>query len=142
MSKSKKIRKQVYNKFNGRCGYCGWGMPIEEMQIDHIIPKANFIEVIKYKHIELKPNQWKIPESLNHLRFEDCNHIDNLMPTCGTCNNFKSSKSLEEFRNEIKMQVERARRNSSQFRRAERYGLIVEIKKPIQFYFEKIGKVK
>ncbi len=36
---TKQIREQVYQKYNGRCAYCGHEIAIKDMQVDHIIPK-------------------------------------------------------------------------------------------------------
>ena len=32
----KKIRQQVYDKYNGRCAYCGCKLEYKDMQVDHI----------------------------------------------------------------------------------------------------------
>lgn len=34
----KKIRKQVYEKYNGHCAYCGCEIQYKDMQIDHMTP--------------------------------------------------------------------------------------------------------
>lgn len=33
----KKIRKQVYQKYNGHCAYCGSKLEYKDMQVDHVI---------------------------------------------------------------------------------------------------------
>lgn len=35
-----KMRKQVYEKYGGRCAYCGEAIKYEEMQVDHMEPLA------------------------------------------------------------------------------------------------------
>lgn len=63
--------------------------------------------------------------------------MENLMPACRSCNRYKLVFSLEEFRNEIALQVKRARESSLNFRLAERFGLIQETGKKVSFYFER-----
>jgi hypothetical protein len=102
----KAVRDKVLNRFNGLCGYCGC-KPVK-LSVDHIIP---FV---------------KLPDDSE----------DNLMPCCFACNSFKSVFNLEQFREELSKQVERARKYSVNFRMGEKFGLIVERKKKIKFYFE------
>jgi len=123
-------RQQVYDKYKGHCGYCGEKIELKRMQVDHIIPEAYFVIHIK--------NKFKIPTFLLHLTENDVNHIDNLMPSCPVCNNWKSVYNLETFRDEIYKQIERLNKYSASFRFAKRYGLVVEYEYPIRFYFEEV----
>lgn len=125
-------RKKIHLKYNGKCGYCGKDIDIKDMQIDHIIPKRNFVSDVK--------NNIKVPDFLKHLTIVDVNHFDNLMPSCRVCNNWKKTFYLELFRYEIGEQVKRLKAYSANYRLATRYGLIEETEKPIVFYFEKIDK--
>ena len=111
----KAIRDKVKAKFGGRCAYCGQ-MP-EKLCIDHFHPVAK-AHVLKAEG-------------------KDVNHIDNLMPACFSCNNYKMSWDIEWFRQELKCQVGRAREHSINFRLAERFGQLQPTPKPIKFYFEK-----
>lgn len=121
-------RQQVHSKYDWHCGYCWTQIDIKEMQIDHIIPKRNF----RFHII----NKFHIPNFLFHLWENDMNHIDNLMPSCRVCNNWKSTFTLDQFREEISYQIDRLRKQSSNFRLAEKYWLICETKKAVKFYFE------
>lgn len=127
------MRQEVYEKCNGHCGYCGVEIDIKAMQVDHIIPQRNFEWHLK--------NNFKVPEFLSHLTLSDLNNIDNLMPTCRSCNNYKSSTYLELFRSEIQAQPKRLRKCKPTFRLAERFGLIEEINKPVVFYFETLWEL-
>ena len=120
-------RTDVLNKCNGRCGYCGNDLK-GKFQIDHIIPQREFWVCIM--------NKWKIPIFLRHLTIADVNHIDNLMPACGSCNNYKSAKPLETFRSEISELVNRLNKRFTQYKIAKRYGLIQETNIEVKFYFE------
>lgn len=41
---SKEERLNIYNKHNGRCGYCGEKIDIKDMQVDHIAPLKSYEE--------------------------------------------------------------------------------------------------
>lgn len=107
----KVVRESVRNKYGGKCAYCGCDLP-ERFHVDHLVPISR-----KYS----------------------TNDISNLMPACPQCNNFKHTWSLEDFRRELQLQVERARKHSVNFRNCERFGLINITNKPIIFWFEKFG---
>ena len=121
-------RQKVNDKLNGHCGYCGVIIHITEMQVDHIIPKVDFVSCVT--------NRFRVPYFLQHLTIADLNHIDNLMPTCRVCNKWKTFHPLEIFRKELNEQVKRLRDYSSNFRIAERYGLVEETGLSVKFYFE------
>lgn len=129
MAIKKHIREIVYNKCKGHCAYCGENIEYKQMQVDHIIPQAEYMWFIK--------NQHKIPEYLKHLTEVDVDHIDNLLPACRVCNKWKNTFGIEMFRQEVFEQVKRCNDYSSNYRMAKRYGLIEETIKPIVFYFER-----
>lgn len=133
-------RNEVYKKCKGHCAYCGDKIKIEDMQVDHIIPKSNFNQTVKnqimHPNIDLK----QIPNFLRHLTVEDLNHIDNLNPSCRLCNNAKDSFHLKLFRVELEVQIYRARLYSRNYRFALKYNQVKETPKPIIFYFEKLLK--
>ena len=126
MGINKEKRNAVYEKFNGRCAYCGEHITKKQMQVDHIIPQRNFSTV----HNCLIHRAKKVDYGLDDMR--------NLNPSCRFCNNWKKTFSLETFRSEIEAQVERARRYSRNFRMAEKYGLVVSCEGSIKFYFEQL----
>jgi len=123
-------RQTIYDKFHGHCAYCGDPIHITKMQVDHIICKANFEMTIQ--------TGWKIPVFLRHLTIDDLNHIDNLFPSCGFCNNWKNGFDIETFREELGEQINRLKKQSANYRMAKRYGQVMEMIKPIVFYFELI----
>lgn len=71
MSKEYSTRRLelVFNKTDGRCAYCGKVLS-DDATIDHIIPRSK----------------------------GGGNNLDNLLPSCRSCNTSKGVKSLEEFR--------------------------------------------
>lgn len=120
---TKKIdRKKVYEKCFGQCAYCGEKLKFKDMQVDHIISKRNLTD-----HKNLKV---------------DLNHIDNLNPSCRSCNKFKDTFTLEQFRNNIEYQIQKFRNHHPTFRLAERYGVIkCNEGHKVKFLFELINEI-
>jgi 5-methylcytosine-specific restriction endonuclease McrA len=120
MALSKKQRTELKHKFGGKCAYCGCELG-EKWHADHV--KAI------YRNSQADAGMDR-PE----------NEIENnYFPACPPCNLFKAVWTVEQFRKEIQPQVSRARAYSGNFRVAERFGLIEEIKKPVVFWFEIYG---
>lgn len=106
---SKKTRDRVMQKYDGACAYCG--STNERLELDHLNPISSY-----------------------HGTEEESNY----MPACRPCNRFKSSFTLEQFRNELLMQKDRAFKYSINARMAKRYGFIKETTmNEVIFYFEK-----
>ena len=133
----KELREKVWNKYNCHCAYCGDEIKYKDMQVDHIIPKSNWDNVMMYKD---KISYWnkKVPDFLKYLTSIDLNHIDNLNPSCRVCNKFKDTFSLEMFRSELMEQAKRAFKTNSSYRRALKFNQIKETPREIIFYFETI----
>ena len=117
----KEIREEIWRKYRKRCAYCGKKLEYTQMQVDHIKPRW---------HNDSKEDCNK----LNITKGE--NHINNYNPSCVRCNRWKKTFSIEVFRNEIQQQLKRLRKNSSNYRMALDYGMIIENNKPIEFWFE------
>jgi 5-methylcytosine-specific restriction endonuclease McrA len=112
-------KRAALAKCNGRCGYCG-EVPDKPLQIDHIHPKCR---------------AWSWTKKTG-LSIDD---LSNLMPACWRCNNYKHNMTLETFREEISLQVERLRNKSVNFRNAVRFQQVVVQESPIVFYFERMN---
>lgn len=125
--KMKVDRQAVLDRYNGHCAYCGCDITLKTMQVDHKIPQAHT------KYIDHRTKR-------TYAAFEEVYCEDNLMPSCRSCNNYKSGNSLEMFRRMIGKQIEVLRRDRPTFRLAERYGLIECKPKEIEFYFEQLRK--
>lgn len=126
MNLSKKQRQDLRIKFGGYCAYCGGGpehilLPEKGWHVDHVVP------VIRVSVGMVAPENDK---------------IENLFPSCASCNSFKSVHSIECFRGELVEQVSRARLYSLNFRLAERFGQVVETASPVVFWFEKYRSSK
>ena len=112
----KKLRLQVYEKYNGHCAYCGCKLELKDMQVDHIYSVAKA--------------KWKKEEI-------DLNHIDNLMPACRGCNYYKDTCSIDTFRKNLKTLMERVKKHFI-YRLAEKYDMVEEKTWDGIFYFEKL----
>ncbi len=113
-------KELVFKKTQGRCSYCGCTIQMDNFHIDHIVSKSYY-------------NQ-------NRAYFKEeglvLDSINNLTPSCPTCNVYKSHKSIEDFREYIETQIVRIRDRFPGFRLAEKYNLISAKEQPIVFYFE------
>jgi 5-methylcytosine-specific restriction endonuclease McrA len=119
---AKKInREEIYNKCNGHCAYCGVEITIKQMQVDHIEPHWHTLTETQAQKSKIKKGS---------------HEIENLNPSCSRCNKWKSTYSLESFRNVIETSLVRLERDTPNFRLARDYGLLTETPKKIKFYFE------
>lgn len=112
---SKKLRQEVYEKYDGHCAYCGCELEIKDMQVDHIYSVAR----AKWSKEEL-----------------DINNIENLMPSCRSCNYYKDTSSINGFRKKLKTLMERVKKPFI-YRLADKYGMVEEKSWDGKFYFEK-----
>lgn len=116
-----KKRQLIFDKYNGKCAYCGCEL-LKGWHADHIEPLD--------RHLLTKiPNR---PEK---------DTIENTNPSCASYNNYKHSFSLGTFRKEISQLVRRLN-EKSQYKTSKRYGLVIEVDKPVVFYFEQLANNK
>ena len=106
-------RIKIWQKYQHRCAYCGKDIAYKDMQVDHIWPKFG----------------------------GGGNELENLNPSCRACNFYKSTLTLEQFRDRIQGQIKSLRKIFI-FRMAEAYGLIQDTKKKVKFYFETVNEKK
>jgi len=139
MAINKNKRIKVYEKFGGKCAYCGEDIHYDEMCIDHIISKRDFEVTIKYAKKPVS-EAFRTPDFLVHLTVDDVDHIDNLFPCCRTCNSWKKSYSIETFRRQLEEQVKKLNKYSTNYRIAKKYYQVIETVRPIVFYFEHLKK--
>lgn len=117
----KKHRELIFEKYGGRCAYCGCELQ-KGWHIDHIEPAYH---------------NWSDEDVKKHLKnIRGSNEIENFNPACPRCNRWKGTWSIEQFRYEIFMQTERLKRDSPQFRMAFDFGIIKETGVKVAFYFE------
>ena len=102
-------RIEVYNKYNGRCAYCGKELSLHEMQIDHIKAKCQ----------------------------GGSDDLENLNPSCRLCNHYKRSCTLDQFKNWLLAGIIDRLKQNYIFKIAEQYGMITIIGWDKKFYYEK-----
>lgn len=144
-----KLRDKVFNKFGGKCSYCGTEL-VKGWHIDHAEP---IIRYSKYEggnyvtkdtgaeptYEDFQNHNVIVTERIKKTGFchkPENKSIDNLMPACASCNINKSSMNIELFRAFIGRFINQLQRDSVHYRIAKRYGLIEETGKKVQFYFE------
>lgn len=88
MAITKAVRERVYQKYQGRCAYCGNAINYKNMQVDHYLPKCK--EKFYLKRCK-----------------KDVHGEDNLMPACRRCNHYKRARTLKQFRELLKTLHER-----------------------------------
>lgn len=103
-------RQCIYNKYNGRCAYCGQLITRKAFHVDHI----------------------------KSLHKGDAGALDNMLPSCGSCRRYKSSYDLETFRRMLTKLPDRLRQESCDYKMALRFGMVAEHQEPPRFYFEEI----
>lgn len=114
---NKKLRQEVYDKYNGHCAYCGCEIEMKDLQVDHIVPK--------FRNNEM----W-------HKGKIGSDDISNLNPSCRACNYYKGMYSLEQFRENLSTMLIAKVRRLFDYRLALKHGLVTENIHPIKFYFE------
>lgn len=150
----KQQRELIFNKYNGRCAYCGTelqkGWHVDEIepvrrnrkwippQFVHKVtglPKQNKADIVyNNPDYEWREGRWVADGCIHPERF----NLDNQMPACASCNINKHSSSLEDFRSLIQGFMKHLNEVSTQYKIAKRYGLVTEDIKPIVFYFERV----
>ena len=114
-------RQEVYDKCGGHCSYCGDEITIKQMQVDHVKPL--------YRNDDDKTLQgWGVERGTDDM--------GNLLPSCSRCNKWKSTYTLEKFREIVQTSIDRLERDTPNFRLAKDYGLIEVKQNPVVFYFE------
>lgn len=108
---SKETRTKVYEKYGGRCAYCGKKIEYKDMQVDHLIPLGSYTQ-------------------------NGTDDFENLMPACRRCNHYKRANSLESWRKMIEEIPHKLERDSYIYKVAVDYGLIEPKPHKVVFYFE------
>ena len=109
-------REKVYAQCNGRCAYCGTQIELKGMQVDHVIP-MDFYDLYQAKGFDLDT-------------------MSNYLPSCRSCNHYKSTMMLEKFRSAIENYPYVLARDSVTYRNAVRFDVVRPAPKKVQFYFE------
>lgn len=108
---TKAERKIIHEKCSGRCAYCGCALKYKAMQVDHVIPLSNGGE----------------------------DTLENMLPSCRSCNHYKGMSGLEDFRRHVENMPGVLMRDSVTYKNAVRFGLVKPDPHPVVFYFEKMA---
>jgi 5-methylcytosine-specific restriction endonuclease McrA len=93
----------------------------KQMQVDHIEPHWHTLTEDQASRAGIKKGS---------------HEVDNLNPSCSRCNKWKSTWTLDQFRDVVETSIDRLERDTPNFRLAKDFGLLTVEKKKIQFYFE------
>lgn len=118
MAIAKAVRERTYQKFGGRCAYCGNNIEYKNMQVDHYLPQCKE----KYYRKRCK---------------KDVHAEENLMPACRRCNHYKRARTVKQFRELLKTLHERVAAIYI-LKVAVDYGIAVIKPFDGKFYFERI----
>lgn len=126
--KISKKRKAIFDKSGGKCWYCGCELQ-KGWHADHFYP------------IRRNDVSWMSDEAKAALNVNPCEHPEhdteeNKVPACASCNMMKSSMGIEDFRQVVSGFINSLNEYSTQYKFARRYGLVVEVVKPVVFWFE------
>lgn len=116
---SKKVRIEIYNKYNGHCAYCGKKIDYKDMQVDHLIP--------------VQRERWK------RYSEEEIECFENYMPACRRCNHYKRAHSLEVFRKMIEEIPAKLFRDNYIYKVGLDYSLLETHEHKIKFFFEQVA---
>lgn len=115
----KRIRQQVYNKFYGKCAYCGCELEYKDMQVDHL--ESVYSASVQQKEVD--------------------DTLDNYMPSCRACNFYKGTMTLKQFRSHLLNTLQDTCRAPFQVKLAMKYGMLTYHPWDGEFYFEKIARM-
>lgn len=107
---NKDERRQIYEKFDGHCAYCGREITYGEMRVDHVIP----------------------------LREGGIDEVENMFPVCSVCNRYKKGNEIEAFRRGISTIPKKLERDVFTYRVGIIYGFLPIKRQNVVFYFEKV----
>lgn len=133
MTLTKKQRKEVWDKSDGVCWYCGCNLPEKGWHADHFEP------IGRENRYEWDREKKRYNTTLIRILRPQLDTIENTVPSCRPCNLYKSSYDIEWWRKLISRAPEIQRKANSGFRAGERFGLIEVHEQPVVFWFENRG---
>ncbi len=126
---SKKVRQEIFEKTGGKCAYCGCELG-KGWHADHMDA------VNRNYGYNRETRKW----FCRGLNSPENDHVDNLIPSCPSCNITKSGMSVEDFRGFIERSIDRLNKGHyNAYKFGKRFGLIHETPKSVVFYFETLA---
>lgn len=126
----KEERQAIYNKTNGKCGYCGVSLE-GKFHVDHMEPVHRITEWDLDKNKMVFTGKFHNPEN---------DVFENKIASCPSCNIRKHGSNVDGFRRQLMNTINVLNRDVSAYRFAKRFGLIEESGIVITFYFETLKK--
>jgi 5-methylcytosine-specific restriction endonuclease McrA len=122
-----KDRQILFDKFGGKCAYCGCKLK-KGWHADH----ANTVHRFNNRYDEnikgfVEEKGMFYPEN-------DC--MENMMPSCPSCNLYKGGCDIETFRWKLGNSIPALNKRDAQYKFAKRFGLLIETGISVEFYFE------
>lgn len=150
---NKKDRQLIFDKYNGRCAYCGCELT-KGWHVDEIEPVRRKYKTV-HAHWKNKETGEKVPILQEIMSRRDWDYvptkkvidgclypenysITNQNPSCASCNINKHELDIEQFRKLITGFMKHLNEINTQYKIAKRYGLIIETGINVKFYFETI----
>lgn len=150
----KSDRDKIFQKYGGRCAYCGCDLSGRRWNVDHIEPVNRTTKTVPgyYKHkvtgerVSYPKGSWwqeydRVPSKqvFDKMLNPERDTFENSNPSCHSCNITKGNLSIGEFKNWIQGSCRRLdTSNYSSYKFGKRYGLIQETGIEVKFYFETI----
>lgn len=134
MLMKKAERQLIFNKYGGKCAYCGCKLE-KGWHVDEIEPVRR-----NWTYVEDTTTGFDIKKKYIGCIHPERFSIENQNPACASCNINKHSMTLEEFRSSIKGFMKHLNEVSTQYKIAKRYGLVRESGIEVKFYFEIVAE--
>ncbi len=122
----KSDRQIVFNKYGGKCAYCGCDLQ-KGWHVDHLEPVQRVLKYTRDRGLYTD----------GEMRNPERDTMENYNPSCASCNILKSDSSIENFRKRIGDFVNSLNLYHTQYKFAKKYGLVQETNDPVVFYFER-----
>lgn len=148
----KSDRQKVFEKYGGRCAYCGCELKGKRWNVDHIEPVNRVTKTVPgyYRHkvtgekCESPTGKWWLEyervdskQVFDKMLNPERDTFENSNPSCHSCNITKSAMTLERFREWIQDSTRRLNTNNyNSYKFGKRFGLIKETGVEVKFYFE------
>ena len=141
MTINKAKREEIRMMFGGKCAYCGCDLPEKGWHLDHVEPVVRcyqYGEMVTTEHGFTRYQSYGNGKvKLKRIDAPHADRVDNLWPSCRSCNINKSSMKLEYWRKFLMEGPESLASYNGRFRHMLRFGVVKVNPEPLLFWFEK-----
>jgi 5-methylcytosine-specific restriction endonuclease McrA len=147
-------RQKIFEKYGGRCAYCGCDLDGKRWNVDHIEPvnrvtktkPGYYVHKVTKERTEYPKGSWWLEwdrvepkQVFDKMLNPERDTLENSNPSCHSCNITKSSMSIGQFKEWIQTTTKRLNTaNYNNYKFGKRYGLIQETGIEVKFYFETV----